>query len=208
MKNSKSVLLIEAAVALGLVITILLSSISAFAKDYEHIKETVLRFHILANSDSEADQALKLEVRDAVLAGTAEVFKEADNTERAVAAAEEALPEIERIAKETIKAAGYSYPVHAEVTTMPFDTRVYGDITMPAGEYKAIRVTIGEAKGKNWWCVMFPQLCLPAFTEEQSEDVFNEFLSESEQDILRNPTKYEGKFYILEMWNKYIANKE
>jgi stage II sporulation protein R len=179
-----------------------------FKEQYDHITDTVLRFHILANSDSAADQALKLEVRDAVLAGTSGVFEGIDNTADAVTAAERALPEIERIANETIKKAGFDYAAKAEVTNMGFDTRVYDDITMPAGDYKAIRVTIGEAKGQNWWCVMFPQLCLPAVSSDETADVFDEFLSESEEDILKNPAKYEGRFYIVEMWNKYIAKKD
>jgi stage II sporulation protein R len=205
MKITKRVLLIEAAALCGLIITIFITSLTTFAADYNNITDKILRFHILANSDSVADQALKLEVRDAVLSGTANIFENPRNKEEAVAAAKKALPEICRIAEETIANAGFDYVVSAEVTEMEFDTRVYGDITMPAGDYTAIRVTIGEAEGKNWWCVMFPQLCLPAFTKEEAIDVFNNYLTESEKDILRNPRKYKGKFFFVELWKKIFG---
>jgi stage II sporulation protein R len=84
---------------------------------------------------------------------------------------------------------------------MEFDARVYGDITMPAGEYDAIRITIGEAKGKNWWCVMFPPLCIPAVATDEPIEVFNDILDESEEDILINPQKYEARFFILDLIN-------
>jgi stage II sporulation protein R len=197
-RNSKRILIIEAAAILGLIITIIVNSITTFAADLENITDNVLRLHILANSDTDEDQALKLMVRDAILSETAVIFENTDGKEEAVVAAKKAIPEIERIAKRVIDEQGYDYCVSAEVTSMEFDTRVYGDITMPAGEYEAIRVTIGEAKGKNWWCVMFPPLCIPAVAAEETIDVFGEVLTEEEKDILQNPTKYEARFFIVD----------
>jgi stage II sporulation protein R len=200
-RQSKRILIIEAAAILGLMITIIINSITTFAAEYEHITDNVLRLHILANSDSEEDQALKLLVRDAILAETAGIFENAGGKEEAVKAAKMAVPEIERIARKVIDEQGYDYSVSAEITTMEFDTRVYGDITMPAGEYEAIRVTIGEAEGKNWWCVMFPPLCIPAVAADETIEVFNEVLTESEKDILQNPVKYEARFFIVDLIN-------
>jgi stage II sporulation protein R len=201
---SKKNFITELALILGLTISILIGSITSFALDVEHITDSVLRFHILANSDSEADQALKLQVRDAVLRETAVIFENTSDIDSAIAAAEAVLPEIERIATETITANGYSYPVNATITKMPFDKRVYGDITMPAGVYNAVRITIGEAKGQNWWCVMFPPLCIPAVAMMETEaiDVFNVVLSEHEEELLTNPGKYEARFFIVDMINK------
>jgi stage II sporulation protein R len=200
-RQSKRILIIEAAAILGLIITIVINSITTFAAEYEHITDNVLRLHILANSDSDEDQALKLLVRDAILEKTEDIFSNAGGKEDAVIAAKKAVPEIERIASKVIDEQGYDYSVSAEVTTMEFDTRVYGDITMPAGEYEAIRVTIGEAEGKNWWCVMFPPLCIPAVAADETIEVFNEVLTESEKDILQNPTKYEARFFIVDLIN-------
>jgi stage II sporulation protein R len=200
-RQSKRILIIEAAAILGLIITIVINSITTFAAEYEHITDNILRLHILANSDSDEDQALKLLVRDAILSETADIFKNAGGKEEAVIAAKKAVPEIERIARKVIAEQGYDYNVSAEVTTMDFDTRVYGDITMPAGRYEAIRVTIGEAEGKNWWCVMFPPLCIPAVAADETIEVFNEVLTESEKDILQNPVKYEARFFIVDLIN-------
>ncbi|MDR0943346.1 MAG: stage II sporulation protein R [Ruminococcus sp.] len=200
-RQSKRILIIEAAAILGLIITIVINSITTFAAEVETITDNVLRLHILANSDSDEDQALKLLVRDAILTETAVIFENADGKEEAVMAAKKAVPEIERIADRVIAEQGYDYDVSVSVTTMEFDTRVYGDITMPAGEYEAIRVTIGEAEGKNWWCVMFPPLCIPAVAADETIEVFNEVLTESEKDILQNPVKYEARFFIVDLIN-------
>jgi stage II sporulation protein R len=200
-RQSKRLLIIEAAAILGLIVTIIVNSLTTFAADYEHITDNVLRLHILANSDTDEDQALKLKVRDAILEKTSDIFENSEDKAEAVAAAKDAIPEIRRIAESVITEQGYDYPVAVEVTTMEFDTRVYGGITMPAGEYEAIRVTIGEAKGQNWWCVMFPPLCIPAVAADETVDVFGEVLSESEKDILENPTKYEARFFIVDLLN-------
>ncbi|MDR0987829.1 MAG: stage II sporulation protein R [Ruminococcus sp.] len=199
--KSKSIILFEAAAAFGIIITILVTGITSFAADYKGITDNVLRLHILANSDSLSDQELKLKVRDEILKETSYIFEQSTDINAAKAAAAAALPEIERIAAETVKRSGYNYPVSAELTKMQFDTRVYGDITMPAGEYEAIRITIGEAEGKNWWCVMFPPLCIPAVAADEPIEVFNGVLDESEEDILTNPQKYEARFFIIDLIN-------
>jgi stage II sporulation protein R len=96
--------------------------------------------------------------------------------------------------------------VKVEVIDMYFDDKVYDDLTMPAGNYDAVRITIGKAEGQNWWCVMFPPLCLPAVTvDNETVDVFNDVFSDTEQDILKNPMKYEAKFFFVELFYRIFG---
>ena len=117
------------------------------------------------------------------------------------------MDEIQRTAEQVIKENGSDYHVRCEIAEMEFDTRVYDSFTMPAGEYSALRITIGDAAGKNWWCVMFPTLCLPTVTdtEELLEKCDGVFTAE-ELDMLTDPEKYECRFYFLELYRK-IRNK-
>lgn len=198
--NAKSA---ELALLMGMAASVFCAGFIGFARDYDGITETVFRLHILANSDSEADQALKLKVRDAVLEENSYIFEGSSSAEEAAAEAEKHLDEIRKTAERVICESGADYPVKCEIARTSFDDRVYGTITMPAGEYSALRVTIGEAAGKNWWCVMFPPLCLPAVTniDEALEDCGGVF-TEEELDMLHNPENYECRFYFLELYEK------
>lgn len=198
--NGKNV---EIALLIGMAVSVFCAGFCGFAQDYEDITETVFRLHILANSDSEADQALKLKVRDAVLEENSYIFEGTSSAEEAAAGAEKHLAEIQSTAERVITENGSDYPVKCEITRMCFDNRVYDTITMPAGEYSALRITIGEAAGKNWWCVMFPPLCLPAVTDidEALEECGGVFTAE-ELDMLHNPENYECRFYFLELCEK------
>lgn len=194
-----------AVMAAGLVLTIMISNIGSFISDgkkLDELRNSVLRLHILANSDSESDQQLKLMVRDALLERSDDIFGDADTLESAEENVREKLSLIVEIAEETLAEHGCTDKVNAELADMYFDQRSYGDITMPAGEYTALRVTIGSAQGHNWWCVMYPPLCIPAACEEEISDDKNtesEFFDGEEQDILYNPEKYEVRFAI---WDK------
>lgn len=126
--------------------------------------EQVVRLHVLANSDSDADQALKLQVRDAVLAEMPSLFTQATNQSEALQVVKQHLPQLERLAKQVVTKAGYNYAVKASVGLFDFPDRTYGDVTLPAGKYEALRLEIGEAKGANWWCVLFPPLCFNDWT--------------------------------------------
>ncbi len=186
----------------GFILTIIISNSVGFIKDgrkLDQLRESVLRLHILADSDSEEDQRLKLCVRDALLERSGELFGEADDLESAEEAALEALPEIVDIAEDTLRAQGCDSPVRAYLADMEFDERVYGNITMPAGKYRALRIEIGEAKGHNWWCVMYPPLCIPAAEEVESRNE-KEYFDEKELDIVYRPKKYRIKFAI---WDKF-----
>lgn len=186
----------------GFILTIIISNSVGFIKDgrkLDQLRESVLRLHILADSDSEEDQRLKLCVRDALLERSGELFGEADDLESAEESALEALPEIVDIAEDTLRAQGCDSPVRAYLADMEFDERVYGNITMPAGKYRALRIEIGEAKGHNWWCVMYPPLCIPAAEEVESRNE-KEYFDEKELDIVYRPKKYRIKFAI---WDKF-----
>ena len=160
---------LDAALGCGLLLSMLISPLAGFGRDCGQVRQEVLRLHILANSDSAADQAVKLLVRDAVLEETGELFSAAGTLEEARKTVEENLPAIEETARRVLRSKGCSYPVKAELTRMYFDTREYDGTTLPAGEYQALRLCIGRAQGKNWWCVMFPPICVPAAGLEEGE---------------------------------------
>ena len=191
---------IEVAMLIGMIVAVFSTGLCSFAENYEEITDTVFRLHILANSDSDEDQQLKLKVRDAVLKECSYLFENCSNAEESAKRAEDNMEMIKATAEKVIDENGKNYEVNCEVTEMYFDDRVYDSVTMPAGEYTALRITIGAAKGKNWWCVMFPPLCIPVATDELEdyEDVF----TQEEIEMLNNPENYECKFYILELIDK------
>ncbi len=194
---------IELAMLIGMIISVFSAGFCGFAEDYDGITDKLFRLHILANSDSEADQSLKLKVRDAVLENCSYLFENCENAEQSAAVANENMDEIQMVAEQTLSENGSDYSVNCEVTEMYFDERVYGAATVPAGEYSAMRITIGEAKGKNWWCVMFPPLCIPVAAETAEElSEYSDVFTVEEIKMLSNPESYECRFYILELIEK------
>ncbi len=171
-------------------------SITNFAAKTEDISNNVLRLHILANSDSEADQALKLKVRDAILEAGESAFSGAENVEEAEKRILANSDELLAVAESVIQEEGYDYGVTFEITNDSFPTRTYGDVTLPAGEYRAVRMVIGEGEGKNWWCVMFPALCLPGASETSLDAV----LSEDEIELLQSDPEIDVRFKIAEVF--------
>ena len=160
--------------------------------------------HILANSDSPADQALKLEVRDRLLASSEELFGEEIDFDHLEETVSGQLGRIEALAEEVLAENGASYSVSAQLVNMPFDARTYGELTMPAGNYDAIRVTIGAAKGQNWWCVMYPPLCLPAASDVVGDASAEEaYFSPGEQDMLDHPESYAVRIKCVEWWHAF-----
>lgn len=124
------------------------------------LSDSVLRLHVIANSDDPADQALKLAVKDEIVTFMQAEFMNTADAAAAKALAQKDLPRIKAIAEEKIQASGYEYPVEIYVGECEFPTKSYGNMVFPQGRYQAVRVIIGEGKGKNWWCVLFPPLCL------------------------------------------------
>lgn len=199
---------LELALILGMAATICFSSLKETSYAHKELEENVLRLHILANSDSIDDQALKLKVRDCVLAYAKEIFgNPGDTLEQVESYLTDHLRELEEQAEDVVAEEGYSYDVTAQIVEMPFEDRTYGDLTMPAGEYDALRITIGEAKGQNWWCVMYPALCVPSACEtEEDRDVLETSFSEVQQDLLQHPQQYRVKLKCVE-WAKNCVDK-
>jgi len=188
----------------GLIGSIIFTNFADFGKTLYSIENEVLRMHILANSDSKEDQSLKLCVRDRLLEKSDEIFGDCETLEDMKKCAEQKKSEINSIALDVIHEKGYDYSVDTQLVNMDFDVRQYGDITMPAGKYDALRITIGEAEGRNWWCVMYPPLCIPAAEEvEVNENKADEYFDCKQKDIMENPDDYCVKFKCVE-WFRSI----
>ncbi len=202
MKRIKNKLFpVELAIIVGM-LTATIACFSGVVAESEDVSGQVLRLHILANSDSEEDQALKLMVRDAVLSEFD--FDGVQSLSEAEEMVEKSIPSIEQTAKDVLLSQGHDDPVHAElVKDIYFDTRRYDDFTMPAGAYDALRITIGEAAGHNWWCVLYPPLCLPAAEPKQE---LADTLDESEQELVEQSPQYDVRFAVVELWES-IKNR-
>lgn len=184
------------AIACGLIVSLCLS-LCGFDGECREIRERVLRLHILANSDSEEDQALKLKVRDAVVEEAAGLFDGSRDAAEALAAAEEKLPVLIAAAQRVVEEEGYDYPVHAQLCRMYFTTRQYETVSLPAGLYDAVRFTIGAGEGKNWWCVVFPPMCVSAATQSRT---LSDVLDEKQADMVTEPQRYEIRFKTVELF--------
>lgn len=200
MKTNKSTLIIKSAV-IAFVLTVIYSVIP-FQAVCAEIPNDVFRFHILANSDSEEDQVLKLKVRDKVLEKTKILFDTANSKSDAEEFVKANLETIEKIAQNEVYKNGYNYPVKAEVVNMHFDTRYYEGYTLPSGMYDALRITIGNAKGHNWWCVMYPSICISTVDEGKSRA--KNALSDDEYSVVTDE-KVEYKFFIVELFQKIFV---
>ncbi|MBQ3432294.1 MAG: stage II sporulation protein R [Clostridia bacterium] len=170
----------------------------SFAAECGSVKKDVLRLHILANSDSAADQALKLKVRNALLLAGGDTFEGTQTVELAKQKALKNLDKMEKIATDTLRKNGCMDCVHVSLEKTYFDTRYYTDFTLPAGEYEALKVVIGKGGGHNWWCVMFPALCLAA--SDNSEAL--QALTPREQELIQSNPKTEIRFKCVEIYEK------
>ncbi len=175
-------------------------SVGAFAYNCSRVRSDVLRMHVIANSDCSADQQLKLMVRDAVLERGAQLFDGTVTADEARRKIEPHKAELEAAAREVIERAGYDYPVSVNVVNEYFATRCYGSLTMPAGRYTAVKVVIGEGAGHNWWCVMFPPLCLPAAQDRGGN--LDAFFDDGELKVVESSGRYEPRFKIVEIIEK------
>ena len=193
---------LEISLAIALVISIVFSLVG-FDNECEKIRDSVLRLHILANSDSPEDQQVKLMVRDALLASGTEIFSGKTN----VSDAEEILSnEKEKLVETTnkvLKDNGFDYIANIGFAEEYFTTRTYEDYTLPAGKYRAIKVVLGEGEGHNWWCVMFPPLCLPAAAGNTEIDLY---ITKEGGSIIRSKPQYEIRFKLIEIIES-IKNK-
>ncbi len=174
------------------------------------IAKEIIRFHVLANSDSDEDQQLKLKVKGDVVEALAPILKDATTVEEARSLLSSNLELIKSAAQKTVGENGYSYPVSVTFEKTYFPLKIYGEFIFPPGTYEALRVQIGEAKGKNWWCVMFPQLCFIDSTysivDKESEKKLQRLLTDEEYESLLNkkaPVKV--KFKIWEQLKKLLS---
>ncbi len=172
-----------------------------------NIESSVFRLHVIANSDSKEDQDLKYIVRDNILTYINEISKNASTKEEVIEIARNNIDTIKQIAQETVYENGYNYSVNIKIGNFAFPTKQYGDISLPAGFYDALRVEIGIASGQNWWCVMFPPLCFvdvsSGVVPEESKEVLQENLSYEEYNLLsenQNNSDMNFKFKIVELF--------
>lgn len=167
--------------------------------DRQRLNEELIRLHVVANSDSRVDQEVKLQVRDAVIQSLEADLEALADVEQAKAYLTENLPKIQAVANETLEEAGFSGEAVVSLCKEAFDTRYYDTFTLPAGVYEALRITIGEGKGHNWWCVVFPTLCVPATTEGFEDTAAGAGFPDSLTGALTGEEEYEVRFYLLDV---------
>ncbi len=190
--------MIEISVAIGLVFSIVFSVVG-FGVDCREIRNNVIRLHILANSDSEEDQKVKLLVRDALLSCGSEIFDGTVNVKNAKECLNKEKEDLLKTANKVLLDNGYNYKAEIILTEEYFQTREYENFTLPAGEYLALKVILGKGNGHNWWCVMFPPLCLPAAAQRTNTEII---LGKDGAEIISSPARYEMKFKIIEIIEK------
>lgn len=188
----------------GILISLVVTGIIVNAKQsqmQEDLAKEVFRFHVLANSDSDEDQALKMQVKEAVIAYMKEEIPNSDSVETTKEWARNHLDAIVNLAKAVIREEGYDYPVIAEVTTCDFPDKTYGDITFPSGRYEALRIEIGDANGQNWWCVLYPNLCfidaVHAVVPEEGKKDLKKVLQEDTYEMVTATSRFKiGWFFF------------
>ena len=186
---------------IAFVLTVIYSMIP-FRTECKEISDEVFRLHILANSDEDYDQQLKLKVRDKVLLYTESLFEKAQSKEEAENLISNNLQDICNTAQKEVTDNGYDYSVTAQITKMYFTTRTYESYTLPSGMYDALRITIGSGEGRNWWCVMYPSICISS--EKSQDEAARETFNDNQYDIVKYE-KYEYKFKIVEIFEKICS---
>lgn len=175
------------------------------------IAEKILRFHVRANSDTEIDQNLKLKVRDAIGTLLGEELKKKTQLQQSKEFVQEMLPQIESTAEAVLREEGYAYETDAHLTTTYFPEKTYGEYTFPAGEYQALEVLIGEGKGKNWWCVLYPNMCFRGsvyeIVEEEAKEELQEVLTTEEYEAVFQKGNYEVRFFLADWFENLMTER-
>jgi len=192
-----------------ILLLLLFSSICAFSyinTVSANISESVFRLHVLANSDTAEDQNLKYKVRDRLIEYMNNLADGYTSKNDVINLAKEYISEFKEVAKRVVQENGYDYDVNVSIGNFEFPTKTYGDISLPAGFYDALKVEIGEAKGQNWWCVMFPPLCFVDVTSgivpDESKELMQEELSDEEYYLISEHTpEIKFKFKLLELFS-------
>lgn len=198
--------LISVVLVMAIVLIKEINKINACTYDY---REKLIRFHVIANSDSEKDQALKLKVRDAVIDYLKPKLENSMSIEESERIIKGEYDNLEKISKNIISDNGYNYNVEVGLQYSNFPAKQYSSVVLPSGKYKALKVVIGEGKGKNWWCVMFPPLCFVddqnGVIDEKTDKKLKEILTAQEYDLImaKNKTELDNlnfKFKIVEIF--------
>lgn len=170
--------------------------------DKVELQDSVLRLHVVADSDSAEDQSVKLKVRDALLAELEGALDQVDTKAEAQAIIEEKMDSLKAVAEEVLRSCGMSDSVTITLDREKFDTRVYDTFTLPAGIYDSLRVTIGSGEGKNWWCVVFPSLCVPAASEQVEDVAAGAGFSDGLSGAITGEPEYQVRFFLLDCFGK------
>ncbi len=202
-KSSSKLRLWEAALFLAFGLTLMTGVWSSASRSA--LAGQVVRLHVIANSDSDADQALKLQVRDAVLELATPLLDGVDSQQAAEAALLPHLDELAQAGRAVLEQAGSRDAVTVSLTDQWFPTKVYDGFSLPAGTYRALRVVIGEGKGQNWWCVVFPPLCLASVTEEVAVTAADAGLTGDQVALITGQDGgYVLKFKLIEWWEELL----
>lgn len=194
--------------ALLLFLYVFISAQSYVSAVSTNLSNAVFRLHVIANSDTDEDQALKLKVRDSLLGYMNEICSNCCTKAEAISIATQHKDEFQKIAEQTINDSGYTYSVKININNFYFPTKNYGDISLPAGMYDALRVEIGEAKGQNWWCVMFPSLCFvdisSGVVDDEAKENLEQNLEAESYTIISEDEKpdIKFKFKLIEFFAK------
>ncbi len=201
MKNFKKYFIIF----ILLFLYVMLYSFSYANNVVSDLSNSLFRLHVIANSNSKEDQNLKYLVRDELISYMNTLCSNVSSKEQAIAIANEHLDDFQKIANEVISKNGFNYSAKVQIGNFAFPTKTYGDISLPAGYYDALKVELGKAEGKNWWCVMFPSLCFVDINngivpEESKEELQSSLLEEDYNLISSNNSEYKLKFKIVELF--------
>ncbi|MBU5308262.1 stage II sporulation protein R [Clostridioides mangenotii] len=211
-RKMRLVVLILGLVSVITIMTVTISSdalkINNLSKNY---KEKLIRFHVIANSDSDEDQALKLKVRDEIISYLQPKLKKSKSIEESEKIIKSEYSNLTKISKNVIEKNGYNYTVEVGITYSEFPTKQYSNMVLPAGEYKALRVVIGKGEGRNWWCVMFPPLCFvdeeSGVIDKETDEKLRSVLTEDEYKLITQKSKSTAsktkmKFKVVEIIDK------
>ena len=191
---------LEAALLMALAVCLLTGASALRTQD--ELQEKMIRLHVVANSDSARDQALKIQVRDRVLAFTEQTLRASADRQEANRALDASLPAIRQLAEETLRENGCAEPVQVRLEPAEFPLKAYEGFRLPAGEYMALRVLIGEARGQNWWCVVYPPLCMAAASDVAETGIACGMEQEELSLMQEENGEYQVKFRCVELWEQ------
>lgn len=192
----------EVALLSGLLVATLMGTY--LNREQAALADSVIRLHVIAHSDSRADQELKYQVRDRILTEAAALYQPGDDLRQVRKNMEDNLDLLAQAGREVVEEQGYDYPVSARLERTWFPTKKYVDFALPAGNYTALRIVVGEGKGENWWCVAFPPLCLGSVSETVDEAAAaGNFTPEQVSLITGESGGYVVKFKAIELWEEF-----